>query len=197
MGKRISHRQHELKLATIVLAADESHHLGEQNHFLSPLMGEPTVRQVVLSLLASGSDPIIVVTGHESRKVELALCDLPVTCVYNDEYKLGRLSSMKCGLQTCREIGMFSGYMIALGDHPFLDHDVIEDLKMSFVKNPQSNLFAPNCEAEPGHPVIISDHLVPEILSHSSKLTRSWPATPVRTMQKPTDQITDRYLRSN
>ncbi len=57
------------RIAAVVLAAGLSSRMGS-NKLLAEWRGKPLVRWTVESALASEAKPVIVVTGHESAKVE-------------------------------------------------------------------------------------------------------------------------------
>jgi len=66
----------------IVLAAGESRRMG-RNKLLLPLAGEPLVRRACRRGLAAGLDPLIVVLGHESERVQEALTGLDCRFILN------------------------------------------------------------------------------------------------------------------
>jgi len=65
-----------------VLAAGASRRMGA-NKLLLMLDGEPLVRRASRRALAAGLEPLVVVLGHESERVQLALADLPCRFAFN------------------------------------------------------------------------------------------------------------------
>ena len=66
----------DLPLSAVVLAAGQSARMEGRNKLLLPVQGEPLIRRTVLTVLASGVQETVVVTGHQGREVvrELSTC---------------------------------------------------------------------------------------------------------------------------
>ncbi|MGB6969617.1 MAG: NTP transferase domain-containing protein, partial [Methyloceanibacter sp.] len=60
------------KIAGIVLAAGRSSRMAPRNKLLESIGGEPGVRRVAATVLASGVLPVAVVTGHDAARVAAA-----------------------------------------------------------------------------------------------------------------------------
>jgi molybdenum cofactor cytidylyltransferase len=84
-------------IAGIVLAAGEAQRYGKPKQLLD-WRGEPFVRAVAKTTLEAGLSPVVVVTGAYHEQVEVALKDLPVQIVYNEEWKSGQASSIRAGI---------------------------------------------------------------------------------------------------
>ena len=87
-----------MRIASIVLAAGRSSRMGPRNKLLEPINGEPMIRRVAATALASGAQPIVVVTGHEAPVVTAALRGLDVTAILNPDYADGLSTSLRAGL---------------------------------------------------------------------------------------------------
>ena len=85
------------RIGGIVLAAGESRRMG-RNKLLLPLGGEPLVRRACRRGLAAGLDPLIVVLGHESERVQQALAGLDCHCILNADVGGPMSSSLHRGL---------------------------------------------------------------------------------------------------
>ena len=72
--------------------------MGSKNKLLAKIDGVSMVRRTVTNVLSSLAEPVIVVTGHESKKVLGKLQDLSVTTIFNAEYKKGLSSSLQTAL---------------------------------------------------------------------------------------------------
>jgi len=83
--------------AGIILAAGEARRFGRPKQLLD-YNGQPFVRQAVLSALASGLSPVVVVTGAYANEVEAAVQDLAVIRAYNEQWQSGQSSSIRAGL---------------------------------------------------------------------------------------------------
>jgi molybdenum cofactor cytidylyltransferase len=84
-------------IAGIILAAGESRRFGQPKQLLD-WKGQPFVRAVAMTAHEAGLSPVIVVTGANAEQVELAVKDLDVTVVRNEEWKNGQGSSIKAGI---------------------------------------------------------------------------------------------------
>jgi len=83
--------------AGIILAAGEARRFGRPKQLLD-YNGQPFVRQVALSALASGLSPVVVVTGAYADEVEAAVQDLAVIIAHNVQWQSGQSSSIRSGL---------------------------------------------------------------------------------------------------
>ena len=61
------------KIAAIVLAAGRSSRLAPRNKLLETVGGQAIVAHVAAAAIASGADPVVVVTGFEAARVAEAL----------------------------------------------------------------------------------------------------------------------------
>ncbi|MGB8214101.1 MAG: selenium cofactor biosynthesis protein YqeC [Anaerolineales bacterium] len=86
------------RIAGIVLAAGESKRFGQPKQVLH-YRGQPFVRTVAETALASGLAPVVVVSGANSQAVEAALQGLPVTIAHNTDWQSGQSSSIRAGLR--------------------------------------------------------------------------------------------------
>jgi molybdenum cofactor cytidylyltransferase len=83
--------------------------------------------------------------------------------VINPEYKTGEmLSSAKAGVRAMNE--RVGGCLIVLGDQPWLDPTVIEQLLDAFAQHP-CGLVAPVFQGQRGNPVLIGRQYWPELLA--------------------------------
>src|ERR1700722_1536373 len=86
------------RIGGILLAAGESRRMG-RNKLLLLLEGEPLVRRACRRGLAAGLDPLIVVLGHESERVQEALTGLDCRFSVNAEAGGPMSGSLHCGLR--------------------------------------------------------------------------------------------------
>jgi molybdenum cofactor cytidylyltransferase len=94
----VNGRSASARIAGIVLAAGASRRMGA-NKLLLMLDGEPLVRRASRRALAAGLEPLVVVLGHESERVQLALADLPCRFAFNAEPSSPMSSSLHRGLE--------------------------------------------------------------------------------------------------
>lgn len=104
--------------AAIVLAAGRSTRMGAANKLLEEVAGRPMVRHVAEAALASRTDPVMVVTGHEAERVRAALDGLDVAFVHNPDYADGLSTSLRTGLLALPAEA--DAALILLGDMPLV-----------------------------------------------------------------------------
>ena len=83
--------------AGILLAAGGSSRFGQPKQLLD-FHGQPFIRRVAATTLASGLSPVVVVTGAGAEQVGAAVRDLPVTIIHNADWQNGQSSSLQAGL---------------------------------------------------------------------------------------------------
>jgi molybdenum cofactor cytidylyltransferase len=117
-------------IAAIVLAAGASTRMGRQKLTLPMTGGRPLVRLTVEQVLAAGLDEVVVVVGGDAEAVAAALATLPVRVVVNPRYADGQSTSLRVGLDALRP--GTDAAVVALGDQPLPDPDVIRRLVAAF-----------------------------------------------------------------
>jgi molybdenum cofactor cytidylyltransferase len=80
----------------IVLAAGESGRMGSPKMLL-PYNDVTVIEQVILNLLDSDIDRVVVVLGAGREEIMSVTRRYDVFHCYNEDYKTGMLSSVKCG----------------------------------------------------------------------------------------------------
>ena len=111
------------KIAAIILAAGRSERMGLENKLLAEIAGKPMLAHVVENVLASGADPVVVVTGHEAEKVEKALLNQNLNFVDNPQYMNGLSTSLKVGLAALPDD--VDACLICLGDMPLVTGGIL------------------------------------------------------------------------
>ena len=139
----------------VILAAGQSRRMGAQNKLLAEIDGVPIIRRTAQAMLDGGLNDLVIVTGHEHRLVAAALDDLPVTCIYNDEYQSGQASSVACGVRH-HQNGSHAAVLIALGDMPLVRPEVIAALLRDHSSLPDATdrITLPVFDGRRGNPVI-------------------------------------------
>jgi molybdenum cofactor cytidylyltransferase len=139
-------------ICAIVLAAGESRRMGRQK-LLLPFGKTTVIGHVVDELLRSAVDNVYVVLGHEGNRIAEALSGRPVTIVTNPDYKLGMLSSVRCGLralpQQCDKV------LVALGDQPAITSELVNQMIQSSSTTDKGILVPVYC-GKRGHPILFS-----------------------------------------
>lgn len=147
-------QQSRVKVSAVLLAAGESRRMGELNKLELEVGGVPLVRRTAKTLLASGVQEIVVVTGHEVGRTHELLAGLPLRLVHNENYTEGQMTSVHKGLaalgQAC------DGVMICLSDLPLLEADDVNTLIAAFGKRSHGSVLVPTFEGKRGNPIILA-----------------------------------------
>jgi molybdenum cofactor cytidylyltransferase len=150
-------------MAAVVLAAGRSSRMGGPNKLLADIGGRPLVRIVVEAVLASRARPVVVVTGHERRRVEATLAGLPVTSVHNPNYGEGLGTSLKAGIAGLP--AEVDGAVICLGDMPQVDAALIDRLIDAIDPDKGALVAVPTLNGKRGNPVVWSRRFFPDLMA--------------------------------
>jgi molybdenum cofactor cytidylyltransferase len=149
------------RIATIVLAAGRSTRMGGPNKLLAEIAGRPLVRIVAEAASASRAQPVIVVTGHQRDKVEVALRGLKVEFVHNPDFAQGLSTSVKAGIAAVP--GDVDGAIVCLGDMPQVDAALIDRLAAAFDPARGALVVVPTIDGKRGNPVVWSRRFFHEL----------------------------------
>jgi len=126
------------------------------------LGGKSILRRVVEAALASPVDEVVVVLGHGVAELEQELPHDPrVRAVYNPDYASGQSSSLKAGINALASQAQAAIFL--LGDQPSISLQAIAALVSAF-RSRHSAVVRPLYRGTPGHPVLFSRALFPELL---------------------------------
>jgi len=153
------------EVVAIFLAAGSSRRMGNKNKLLLPYQGQLLVQHTYGQLCQSEVENIVVVTGFEHKRMEMALKDFQPNYVYNTQYHTGMTSSIQTGLRSLHES---QSLMICLSDMPFLTTFDYNQLLQAFHQHYQQQplIIRPSINGRVGNPVIFSPHFHPTILAH-------------------------------
>ncbi|GLQ99109.1 nucleotidyltransferase family protein [Dyella mobilis] len=111
----------------VVLAAGESRRFGGIKQ-LAEIAGEPMLRRVARTALASHA-PVLVVTGAHVDEVASALDGLPLATVHCETWQLGMGHSIARGVGELKRLfPNASGVLLCLADQPLLRLSTIQAL---------------------------------------------------------------------
>src|SRR5262245_56999791 len=148
------------RIVAVVLAAGLSSRMGS-NKLLAEWRGKPLLRWTVEAALASEARPIIVVTGHESAKVEASLKGLDVRIVHNLHYAAGLSASLKAGIRAAP--ANCDGAIVLLGDMPEITPALVDRMIAAFSPVDGRSICVAVHENNRGNPVLWSRRFFPEI----------------------------------
>lgn len=138
------------KVVGIVLAAGLGSRMGGDK-MLAQVEGKPMVAITVNNILASAVDEVIVVTGHDSHKVEVALAGMNVRFIDNPDYSNGLATSIRAGVEAA---GHADAVVICLGDMPRVKPQVVDRLIAAFNPVEHRSIVVPTHNTHFGNPVL-------------------------------------------
>ncbi len=129
---------------------------------LLPYKGSTIIETVIENVLNSQVDVAVVVLGAESDEIKKVIGNRPVRCCFNEFYKEGMLSSVKCGFRMlpCDP----EAVLVFPGDQPLL-RPVITDKVISSFRDAGKGIVVPVHKNKRGHPLLISGRYKEDVLS--------------------------------
>ena len=160
-------------ISAVLLAAGSARRFGGQKLLASvPREGSsiPLVRLSVICLLAAKLERVVVVVGRDGELVRQCLADLHLELVANAEAETGMSSSLRLGVtEAARRWPDSDGILIALGDQPIVDREIIEAVVTQLRRDADGAcapaIVAPRFQGRLGTPVLFTSQLVPELLA--------------------------------
>lgn len=140
------------QIAALILAGGQSRRMGPVNKLLEPIDAVPLVRRTVETALASLSEQVVVVTGHEADAVREALSDLDVAFVHNPAFADGLSTSLKAGLSGIPKEA--AGAVVCLADMPAIQSNHIDALIGQFDPEDGRAIGVPVFQGKRGNPVL-------------------------------------------
>lgn len=121
----------------------------------------PVIKRIVISFQQAGLFPIVIITGVDEEEVKYQLSNYGVIFIRNDRPEQPELlDSVKIGLRYLA--GKCDRVAFAPVNVPMFTPDTLIKLK-----NTEGEIVTPSYHGSGGHPVILSDHIIPEILAYS------------------------------
>jgi molybdenum cofactor cytidylyltransferase len=136
----------------IILAAGESRRM-KVPKMLLPFDGKTMIEKVIRNVTGSDVLNTLVVLGSYKDDILAAIADLPVRHCYNEHYKDGMLSSVKCGFKNLPE--RYDAVLVFPGDQPLIEPGVINKIINAFSQSGKG-IIIPAYRKKRGHPVLIS-----------------------------------------
>jgi molybdenum cofactor cytidylyltransferase len=140
----------DAKIAAIVLAAGRSSRLAPRNKLLEIVEGQAIVAHAAAAAIASGADPVVVVTGFEAARVAEAHSHLDEVVVHNPAFADGLSGSLRTGVEALP--ADCDGALILLGDMPKIDSGVLTALMAAFAA--RDAICVPMREGKRGNPIL-------------------------------------------
>ena len=138
-------------ISAILLAAGRSRRLQGENKLIKKFKGKSLINHILKSLIKSKVNKIIVVLGHENRKIKkVTLKSKKITFVVNSQYFKGISASIKCGLKKISKRG--TGFLIVHADMPLVSKTILNTLCLA-LKNKNKEIFVPVYKKKVGNPL--------------------------------------------
>jgi len=145
----------------IVLAAGESRRMGSPKMTL-PYEGVTIIERVLENVLASDVEKVVTVLGSNREEVLKVIEKFHVQHCFNNNFKDGMLSSVKCGFEFLP--GDFRAAMVFLGDQPMVETTVINKMIKAYNESGKG-ILVPVFENKRGHPLIADKKYRDEIIN--------------------------------
>jgi molybdenum cofactor cytidylyltransferase len=139
------------RLWAIILAAGESKRMGSPKMLLL-FNGITMLEKVIGNIRDSVVDHIVVVLGAEKEALTELVSKSSVRYCFNDNYKQGMLSSVKCGFRNLPPD--FEAVLVFQGDQPFISPKVINRVIEGY-RSDGKGIVIPVCKGKRGHPLLI------------------------------------------
>jgi len=138
-------------ISAILLAAGQSKRMQGENKLLKKYKKKYLINHILKSLIKSKVNKIIIVLGHENRKIKkIALKSKKITFVVNSQYLKGISTSIKHGLKKISKKNI--GFLIVHADMPLISKIILNTL-CSDLKSKNKKIFVPIYKKKVGNPL--------------------------------------------
>jgi molybdenum cofactor cytidylyltransferase len=135
----------------LILAAGESKRMGFPKMLL-PFNGRTMIENVIVNVTRSDVDNTMVVLGADKNKLMELVEKSSVKYCYNDDYKEGMLSSVKCGFRNLPSD--IVAVLVFQGDQPLIFPKAINTVIDAY-RNSGKGIIIPVHKNKRGHPLLI------------------------------------------
>lgn len=152
-----------MQIGALIVAAGMSSRMGDFKPMLS--IGSISVAQrVVATLSQAGVSKIVMVTGYNATALERHLAGNGIIFLRNENYQTTQMfDSVKIGLSYLQD--KCDRVLFTPVDVPLFTAKTVKTILDS-----EASLVVPVCQGEQGHPILIANGLIPEILSDSGEM---------------------------
>jgi molybdenum cofactor cytidylyltransferase len=159
--KRILLRNDNPNITGIIVSAGLSSRIGNFKPLIE-YVGKTFLSNIIDKLLTV-CDNVIVVTGHNSEKIETLISENDyagrVNCVYNAEYEKGMFTSLQRGVQECTNTNWIIYHQV---DQPNLPINFYNEFVLQI--DEKYDWMQPIHNDRKGHPILFNKKLCAEIL---------------------------------
>ena len=152
-----------MQIGALIVAAGMSKRMGEFKPML-PIGSISVAQRVVATLSQAGVSKIVMVTGFNATMLERHLSGNGIIFLRNDNYETTQMfDSVKIGLRYLQD--KCDKVLFTPVDVPLFTAKTVKTILDS-----DAPLAVPMCEGKQGHPILISNALIPEILADSGEM---------------------------
>jgi len=148
----------------IILAAGESRRMGFPKMLLE-FNGKTMIENVIANVTDSKVNHIMVVLGAGWNEIVERIGKLDVKHCYNENYKTGMLSSVKCGFRNLPS--EYKAALVFQGDQPLITSNAINTVIEGYLSSGKG-LVIPVYKSKRGHPFLVDKKYKDEIFNISS-----------------------------
>ncbi len=138
----------------ILLAAGCSKRYGNKNKLTENFKGKHLIEHIIHTLLKV-FDPceLLVILGHDSKKIRDLIDNIDISIVNNEKYKNGIGTSISLGIQHLESTA--EGVMIIPADMPLISAEDLMKLENEFIAHNCKKVVLPKYKYTIGNPVIL------------------------------------------
>jgi len=152
--------------AALVVVAGLSSRM-DQFKPLLPLGEKKIIERVIETLLSSGIENIVLVTGYRAKDIEQLLSSQPITFIRNEKYADTQMfDSVKLGLKELS--GKCHRFFFLPGDIPLFRQHTLSVLSDA-MRDQDACLSVPVYSGKRGHPVLIAEEAIGQILTYEGE----------------------------
>lgn len=137
----------------ILLSAGRSSRMGGPNKLMAEFSAKPLVRLIAERAKASNASGVVVVTGHDSARIESALSGLDLQLQHNADYASGLSSSLKAGVAALPPDA--AAALVLLGDMPGITTNDLNRMMAAFRKEGGNTIVRATHNGKRGNPVLL------------------------------------------
>lgn len=151
-----------MRTGAVIVAAKKSARMEQFNQWMKN--GEMAMpERVVVNFQRAGVKDIVIVTGYQAETVQKELQHFGVTFLKNEAYETAEMfDSAKIGLSYLKD--RCDRILFCPADIPFFSEETV---KMMLACD--GKLVLPVCKGRQGHPVLIHQSLIPDILKYQGE----------------------------
>jgi molybdenum cofactor cytidylyltransferase len=148
---RMAKEEKRSQLWAIILAGGESKRM-KTPKMLLPFRGKTIIENVINIVTESEVDRTMVVLGSSADIISRIITGAPVYHCYNDKYKEGMLSSVKCGFRNLP--ADLQGVLVFQGDQPLIPPETVNKVIEAWRKSGKG-IVIPVTSGKRGHPLLV------------------------------------------